>query len=271
MAQKNAAPIQLLVVVIILLLCVGAYFAFQNQQDDETLVQANLEEQEQVDVVTEQSAGPITVIELDVESAAAERILGNPDAPVRISEHSSFTCGHCGQFHQKTFKTFKEQWIDTGRAYLVFSDFPLNGPALHASMVARCVPQDEYFDYVQMLFETQEDWAYDVGYQSYLKRTAAERGLDGESFDSCLQNEDLRDAILDRVRASQVQFDINSTPSFVVDNNVTISGALSYAEFEAQLLDAIAGPVDGDAPLAPALELQGGESDGSGPVEDKQP
>ena len=64
--------------------------------------------------------------DFDLEKASTPRILGNPDAPIKISEHSSFTCGGCAMFHKSNFKMIKEEYIDTGKAYVVFDDFPRN-------------------------------------------------------------------------------------------------------------------------------------------------
>ena len=80
-----------------------------------------------LDIQTEPKAGDsMPSPHFDLEKAATPRILGNPDAPVKISEHSSFTCGACSAFHKDNFKQIKKDYIDTGKAYLVFDDFPRN-------------------------------------------------------------------------------------------------------------------------------------------------
>ncbi|MEZ5918793.1 MAG: thioredoxin domain-containing protein [Alphaproteobacteria bacterium] len=87
--------------------------------------------------------------------------------------------------------------MDTGKAYLVFSDFPLNGPALHASMIARCLPHERYFDFVQMLFEKQSEWALiKTSWISTQNLRRALRRLEGAMFDACINDADLRDSIL---------------------------------------------------------------------------
>ncbi len=176
----------------------------------------------------------------DLNAAKRERILGNSDASVKISEHSSFSCGHCGKFHSNVFKDFKANWIDTGKAYLVFSDFPLNAPALHASMVGRCIKDDEqYFAYVEDVFAKQRDWAFQADHTAPLKAIAANHGIDNATFDACVNNQELQLAILGKVRAAQQQFNVTSTPSFVVNNVVTIAGGSNYEEFNSILIDAI--------------------------------
>ena len=127
-------------------------------------------------------------VEIDTAAAIKDRILGDPNAPIKISEHSSFTCSHCGSFHKTTFNAFKERMIDTGKAYLVFSDFPLNAPALHASMIARCLPEDKYFDFVNELFKDQESWAFEAGYMDILQKKAEPHGLSQKAFKGELVN-----------------------------------------------------------------------------------
>src|SRR5512140_477856 len=59
----------------------------------------------------------------------AEKTLGSPTAPVTMSEYSSLTCSHCGDFHVITLPLLKSTYIDTGRVKYVFRDFPLNEAA----------------------------------------------------------------------------------------------------------------------------------------------
>ncbi len=176
----------------------------------------------------------------DLMAAKTERILGDRNAPIKISEHSSFTCGHCGNFHQNTFKEFKAAYIDTGKAYLVFSDFPLNAPALHATKVSRCVQGEQYFDFVQELFEKQDAWAQESNYLKFLKETANKYGVDDETFNACLGSEELQDAILKKMQAVSTQFQVQSTPSFVINNQKTISGGAAFPEFDKAIQAAVA-------------------------------
>lgn len=53
-------------------------------------------------------------------------IKGDLDAPLTIYEFSSFTCPHCGNLHQNVLPQIYADFIDTGKAKLVFRDFPLD-------------------------------------------------------------------------------------------------------------------------------------------------
>lgn len=239
-SDKKSKALPLLILVAFILVGAGLFFAMQNNGEiDAETVSENIESAE-AEVETNEAALADNQVDIsdvaktsniDVKAALKERTLGNPNAPIKISEHSSFSCGHCGNFHKNVFKEFQANWIDSGKAYLVFSDFPLNGPALHASMVSRCVAEDRYFEFVERLFAEQKNWAFTADHTAPLQAIAAEFGIDNATFKSCVENPELQAGLLNRVRAAQQQFNINSTPSFVVNNAVTVSGGLNYEEF----------------------------------------
>lgn len=217
-----------------------------------------------VDAAAEQSV--VIDNSVNLEKAKTERVLGDKSAPIKITEHASLTCSHCANFHKNTLPELIKNYVDTGKAYIVFSDFPLNAPALHGSMISRCLPEDQYFEFVKTLFETQEGWAFDVGYMDILKTKAAAFGMSGEQFNACLQSKELEAALLDRIKAVQAQWEVKSTPSFVINNQIVISGAASYAEFEKSLQEALAEiakkSAEAQAPStdsAPALNATEGE------------
>lgn len=252
MTDRKKSPIPYFIAALLIFLAVALGTAFMKAAEEKAARPGDISAQvaEHADkalkaqeTTAEESGQAVTSTAglIDTKAALSNRILGNPDAPIKISEHSSLTCPHCAHFHKDTFKPFKEAYIDTGKAYLVFSDFPLNGPALHASMIARCLPHERYFDFIQMLFEKQSEWAFEKDYMDILKTYAAPYGLEGEMLDACIGDTDLRDGILGRMKASQKQWEITSTPSFVVNNKTTVSGALPFDEFEKRVQESLAG------------------------------
>ena len=255
--EKKSKAFPITVIVLLVILGSAMFFSLptniedpssapENAEQVDTEVAENTEETKAQDAETrdvdpaELQAPNAAALPVDISIVKKERVLGNPDAPVKISEHSSFSCGHCAKFHNTTFKEFKTNWLDTGKAYLVFSDFPLNAPALHASLATRCIEDDEqYFAAVEELFAAQKDWAYTADYMTPLKAILAKYGLNGDTVDACINNIELQEALLGKVRATQQQFGVNSTPSFVVNNAVTVSGGTSYEQFNTILEKAI--------------------------------
>jgi protein-disulfide isomerase len=184
---------------------------------------------------TEGAEAPLTEDQslIDVDAALAPRGMGNKDAAIHIQEFSSLSCGHCGQFHKTTLTELDSQYIQTGKVYLEFIDFPLNKPALDAVMLARCLPADQYVPFTAQLFAEQEAWAFDEAYLSKLKEYSVSYGMSDAVFDACLASEALRQGIIDRIQAVQKLYDISSTPTFVVNRADTIVGAQPLSAFEA--------------------------------------
>src|SRR5271166_7118102 len=89
-------------------------------------------------------ASPTDVQNL-LKVGSGDRILGNPNAPITIIEYASMTCPHCAHFADQVLPELKKKWIDSGKVRLVMRDFPLDGEAVHASMIARCARPDKFY------------------------------------------------------------------------------------------------------------------------------
>lgn len=159
-----------------------------------------------------------------------ETALGDPQAPVTIIEFSSLTCPHCATFHAETMPKLKETYIDTGTARLVYRDFPLGRLALAAAVVARCVDPSRHFGFVEMLYRDQEVWAQSADPLSELKVRAQLAGLSESAFDACLENQTLIQAIQQRAQDGQQEYNIDSTPSFII-NGEKLAGEASFEAF----------------------------------------
>ena len=64
------------------------------------------------------------------------QLLGSDDAPIKIKEYFSLTCGHCANFHKNTLPRLKEKYIDKGKIQLEFVDYPLDRLAVIAAALA---------------------------------------------------------------------------------------------------------------------------------------
>ena len=146
------------------------------------------------------------------------------------------TCGHCANFHERTYPALKADYIDTGKVRFIFREFPLDPVAAGAFMLARCAPADKYFEIVDIMFEQQRTWAFtDNPYQSMLD-FSKQIGFTKESFEECLGNQGLLDAIDAVKNRGANEFGVNSTPTFFI-NGEKHSGALSIEEM-GKLIDA---------------------------------
>jgi len=190
-----------------------------------------------------------------------DRILGDPAAPVTIIEFSSLTCPHCAQFHKETLPEVRKNWIDDGKARLVYRHFPLDGLALMAAAVADCLEGEQHFALIDLLFRSQSDWTrinLSGNIMDYLdqrcaagapadgddplaplKNKAKFAGIDDATFQACLCDEAGMNKILARAQDGQTSYEVQSTPTFII-NGTKLVGAQSYEDFDKALTEAAA-------------------------------
>jgi protein-disulfide isomerase len=175
---------------------------------------------------------------------AGDRVLGKTNAPVTIIEYASLTCPHCAAFEQEKLPQIRKDWIDTGKAKLVFRDFPLDGTALLAATIAHCAPSDEYFAFVGSLFESQNRWVLAQDPVEALKQVVRIGGMDGAAVDKCRADTKLQDAIVAGAEQAKNNYGVESTPTFFIlgpnGANTKLVGDLPYADFAKALSDAMA-------------------------------
>jgi protein-disulfide isomerase len=165
-----------------------------------------------------------------------DRILGKADAPITIFEYASLDCPHCADFDQNTLPKLKAEWIDTGKARLVFRDFPLYEDAVRAAMLARCAPPEQFFPFIDALFQSQTAWATAQNVDGELAKLARLSGMSDDQFKACMSNSTLEN----QVRASRLlgeQYGVKSTPTFFI-NGTKVEGALPISSFEKVLSEA---------------------------------
>ena len=166
-------------------------------------------------------------------------VIGDKDAPITIIEYASMSCSHCAYFHNNTLNDLKTEYIDTGKVRFVFRDFPFNYPALLGSMMMRCIPNEVRYDYMNALYLLQKSWVVreNATTMQELYKIMQSGGMTKDEFDACYSNEQLENEILEGVIAAQKEFNIRSTPSFLVNGNL-IEGNKSIKEFR-QIIDKI--------------------------------
>jgi protein-disulfide isomerase len=172
----------------------------------------------------------VDVDKLMAKGPLDEMALGSEDAPVTIVEYASMTCSHCADFHENTFPALKEKYIDTGKVRFVLREFPLDPLAAAGFMLARCRPSDQYFTMVDLLFDKQRQWAYAQDPVTALLNIAKQAGFTQESFEECLTNQELLDAVNEVKDQGAKDFGVSSTPTFFINGRM-LRGARGIDEF----------------------------------------
>jgi protein-disulfide isomerase len=162
--------------------------------------------------------------------------LGDPNAPVKVEEFSDFRCSHCKDFSENMEPDFIEQYVNTGKVYLKFYNFPfLAEDSTAAAEAAYCAAdQNAFWQYKTQLFTYN---TYTGAYtESNLIDYAKKVGLDVEAFEQCLQSDEhLDDVAADKVYATTLG--VNATPVFSVNGTLVYSNEL-VATVEAALASA---------------------------------
>lgn len=170
---------------------------------------------------------------LSEDALRSERVVGSPTAKDTVEEWFSLTCTHCARFAQETFPQIKNNLIDTGKVRWVFRDFPLDRVALMAAMVARALPPDRYEPFILALFASQDRWAFAQGVDSQkeLWDMAALAGMSRATFDAVVDDTGLQNWILATQKQAETKYNIDATPSFVINGKKMSSGEMGYDAF----------------------------------------
>ncbi len=170
-----------------------------------------------------------------------DRMLGPADSKVTIIEYSSLTCSHCARFHETTFQSIKSDWIDQGRALFVHRHFPLDQLALRAALLANCLNGKEHFAMLDALFRGQQRWAKADDPMAALATIARLAGMDQQRFEACISDEGEIDRILARAQDGQKTYEVNSTPTLIV-NGEKVEDPMDYGAFRELLERAASSP-----------------------------
>ena len=222
----------ILIIALVAIVCLGgAFFAFGGKSSETTEVS-----------MTSEAAASTVADDADAPAlpAIAEMTLGNPDAPVKVTEYASYTCSHCGTFHNEGFKELKANYIDTGKVHFTYREVYFDRAALWASMVARCGGEEKFFGISDLIYKGQREWMGSgdpVQMADGLRKIARVAGLSSETIDVCLADQGKAQALAEWFQANADADGIESTPSFIIGDDRVIGN--NYAKLreviEAQL------------------------------------
>ena len=182
--------------------------------------------------LAQRAGANVAVEELMKPGELPDIVVGKADAPVTIVEYASMTCPHCASFHNTVYPQLKTKYIDSGKARIIFREYPLDDRAMAASMLARCVGGEGPAGFISELFKRQDQWAFAPGNLVVAKlfETAKQAGFTQASFDKCLTDQKLLEQISAIRKRATDKFTISSTPTFFI-NGTRLPG-VSMADFE---------------------------------------
>ena len=164
-------------------------------------------------------------------------ILGSESAPITIIEFGDYQCEACYAWFHNTRDTLIDNYIETGKAKLIFVDLPFLGrDSPTAAQASYCAEdQEQYWEYHTMLY-TFQDGHPDSGWadRDRLNSFAFSLDMNIDEFNECMDSSKYKK----RVKANYdeaVKNNVQSTPTFIIisedGKKEQFSGAQPYSVF----------------------------------------
>lgn len=182
--------------------------------------------------------------------------MGNPNAPIKLIEYGSRTCGHCAAFANSAMEPLKA-YIASGKVSFEFRDFLLNPIDLGAALLGQCAGPGPFFAIMDQMYEQQaamlsngpkegDPFLQQIEAMAPAQRTAAlaerfgylafvqQRGVPEAQARQCLADQKAIDALVKGNEAAQKEYNIPGTPTFILNGKV-LENTGTWPQVEAAL------------------------------------
>jgi protein-disulfide isomerase len=169
--------------------------------------------------------------------------MGNPNAPVKLIEFASISCGSCANFAKAATQPLVETYVKSGNVsweYRPFMIFPTD-PGVF--MLLRCRGAGPFFQLSEQLYADQTNWLGRVQQLSQaqitqlqalppaqqtaglvqateIDRFFRQRGMPEGQINQCLSNQAELTRLAEITSQAQREFQVSGTPTFVINNEV---------------------------------------------------
>jgi protein-disulfide isomerase len=193
------------------------------------------------------------------QTQAGGYLMGNPNAPVKLVEYGSFTCGHCAKFSEEATEPLQTRYVKSGQVSWEFRPFLLFPSDPGIGMLMRCQAPTAFFTLTDQLYATQSEWIKQVqqvaeqqGEQiqsmpaaqraAYVVQAAGldqffrQRGLPEARVNACLNDSSHLQALTDTTSLG-VNEGVTGTPSFFINGDKVEAG--TWADLEPEIKKAL--------------------------------
>lgn len=188
-------------------------------------------------------------------------LMGNPNAPVKLIEFASLTCGACAQFAEQGEPQLVDRYVKSGQVSFELRNFVRDPADLAAALLARCNGPAAFFKLSDQLFADQADWLGQlqtlspaeqqqlqsmppaqapafVAEKAGLVQFARVRGIPAAKAQQCLTDQAEIEKLMEMNRVATSQFNLQGTPTFAINGN-TVAGVSQWGELEPRLRAAL--------------------------------
>ena len=226
MNKKLVVSVAFVILIIVVAISFSSYQAYLLEMHDRDRYMENIIASQQSSLVSLENGSPL---------------LGSESAPVTIVEFGDYQCEGCYLWFHTTRSPLIDNYIETGKAKLVFVDLPFLGrDSSKAAQASYCAEdQGQYWEYHTMLY-TFQDGPPDSGWadRDRLNSFAFSLDMNIDEFNECMDSS----KYVQRVKANYndaVKNDANSTPTFIIisqdGKTEKFAGAQPYSVFAATI------------------------------------
>ncbi len=185
---------------------------------------------------------PAPTVAVDIKNVVTkdEPFVGNANAKVTIAYWSDYQCPFCKQFDSSTLQDIYKNYVQTGKAKVVFKDFQFLGAdsqtaAIYARAIWDLYP-DKYYAWREAMFNKQDGENSGFGTEdTIVTLTKTIPGIDAAKVTSAtVSNKDKYQKAIDADRAEGGNMGIHGTPGFIIGTQM-ISGGAPYSVFSSDI------------------------------------
>ena len=193
------------------------------------------------------------------QTEAGGYLMGNPDAPVKLVEYGSFTCGHCAKFSEEGSEPLQSRYVKSGQVSWEFRPFLIFPSDPGIGMLMRCQAPTAFFTLTDQLYATQSEWmrrlqeipqqqqaqiesmpaaqrAPFVVKAAGLDQFFRQRGMPEARVNACLSDTSQLEALTDTTTKG-IGEGVTGTPSFFINGEKVDAG--TWADLEPEIRKAL--------------------------------
>ena len=184
------------------------------------------------------------------------RVVGNPDAGLKLVEYVSYTCPHCAHFEIASSAQLKMSFVATGKGSIEVRHVLRDPIDLAIALLTNCVPPKRFFVFHEAFMRHQEEWVAMLEHMSEGQQARWTKGDDGSRMraiaadlkfydfieplglqrvaaDRCLSDKKLMDRLSQQTKDASA-LGVNATPTFAL-NGVVLAGTHDWTTLGPQL------------------------------------
>jgi len=177
-------------------------------------------------------------------------ILGDAQAAVTIFIFSDYQCPFCGKFFKESELLIRKNYVETGKAKMVYKDLAFLGPeSIVAAQAAECAKdQGKYWAYHDAIFEIEIKEFETLGNNEHtgnlnketFKKIASDLKMNTDEFLACFDSQKYAAEVEKDTKEANSIMERPSTPTiFINEKMIEPQGALPYNVFSQAIDEAL--------------------------------